>query len=90
MVCGVVRVRARTHHAPAVAPHQEDAVVQDGAARAAASLQDGRLQDVPLVRLGVVALHQHHVQVGEACPRCRRNMRCEQRAVHQCGRHAGD
>ena len=69
------------HHAPAVAPHQEDAVVQDGTARPAASLQDGRLQDVPLVGLGVVALHQHHVQVGEACQRGRSRKRCEQTMV---------
>lgn len=49
------------YHAPAVASDKDDAVVQDGAARPAAALQDGRLQDVPLVGLGVVTLHQHYI-----------------------------
>lgn len=49
------------YHAPAVAPDKDDVVVQHGAARAAASLQDGGLQDVPLVGLGVVTLHQHYI-----------------------------
>lgn len=51
----------RSYHAPAVASDKDDAVVQDGAARPAAALQDGRLQDVPLVGLGVVTFHQHDI-----------------------------
>lgn len=49
------------YHAPAVASDKDDAVIQHGAARPAAALQDGRLQDVPLVGLGVVTLHQHYI-----------------------------
>lgn len=49
------------YHAPAVAPHEEDAVIQNSTAGAAATLQDGRLQDVPLVSFRVVTLNQHHV-----------------------------
>lgn len=54
------------YHAPAVAAHKDNVVIQDGAARSTAALQDGSLQDVPLVGLGVVALHQHHIQMGKA------------------------
>lgn len=49
------------YHAPAVAPHEEDTVIQNSAARAAAALQDGCLQDVPLVSFWVVTLHQHYI-----------------------------
>lgn len=59
------------YHAPAVAAHKDNVVLQDGAARPAAALQDGSLQDVPLVGLGVVALHQHHVQMGKTFHRSR-------------------
>lgn len=57
----MVKYSVRTYHAPAVAPNKEDTVVQHGAAGTAATLQDGRLQDVPLVSFRVVTLHQHYV-----------------------------
>lgn len=54
------------YHAPAVASDQVNAVVQHGTARTAAALQDGGLQDVPLISFRVITFHQHHVQVRES------------------------
>lgn len=49
------------YHAPAVAPHEENAVIQNSAAWTAAALQYGCLQDVPLVSFWVVTLNQHYI-----------------------------
>lgn len=53
------------YHAPAVASNDVNAVIQNSAARTAATFQDGRLKDVPLVCFWVVTLNKHHVQMGK-------------------------
>lgn len=49
------------YHAPAVATHEEDAIIQNGAARTAAALEYRCLEDVPLVSFWVVTLNQHNI-----------------------------
>lgn len=63
------RVIAGTHHTPAVASYKVNAVIQDCTARATAALQNGGLEDVPLVTFWVVAFHKHHVKMRETCMR---------------------
>lgn len=55
-----------TYHAPAVASHEVNAVVKHCTARAAATFQDGSLQNIPLVTFWVIAFHEHDIKVGEA------------------------
>lgn len=54
-----------TYHTPAVAPHQINTVIKHCTAGATATLQDGGLENVPLVTFRVIALHEHDVKVGE-------------------------
>lgn len=54
------------YHAPTVAPNQVNTVIQNSTSRPAASLQDGRLQDIPLICFRVIAFNQHHIQMRES------------------------
>lgn len=49
------------YHAPAVASHKINAVIQNSTAWTAATLQDGCLEDIPLVSFWVVTLNQHYI-----------------------------
>lgn len=56
-----------SYHAPAVAPHQKDAVIQNSTARTTATLQYWCLEDVPLVSFWVITLNQHNIKVRKTC-----------------------
>lgn len=61
-------VLAVLYHAPAVPANQENTVFQHSAAGPTAPLQNGCLQDVPVVPFRVVALHQHDIKMGKTWP----------------------
>lgn len=54
-----------TYHAPAVASHKVNAVVKHRTTRTTSALQNGSLENVPLVPLWVIAFHEHYIKVGE-------------------------